>query len=206
MANEIDALPHESDRRKIRDTYVALSIMDEGTLRPPPLSLSDLTAFLSGNQQMSRAQQAFLYANERMLAEFRSLVTGFSVPRLSRGTQPGQRQKASGDIVHLPLRAAAASEDEGPRDRIFPGGSMHVFDFGESQKLLTIRLDQSWAQQPRFLLLEDQDKERLALVDLRNPEPSFDSGINIIRHADNFEHAEQLGILQSSSSVGTFLQ
>jgi hypothetical protein len=83
---------------------------------------------------------------------------------------------------------------------------MRIHDFGKNEVLLTISLDQTWAQTPGFLLLEQLVERRVAIVSLADPEPSFARGINIIRNLENPEHAAQVEILQSPNSKGTFLR
>jgi hypothetical protein len=202
MPDISDDLPDDEELREVRDAYVALSIMDEAALRqPPPLILSDLVAFLAGDLRLSEQQQEFLFSNQRMLAEFQSLVEKFKVPRR-------QRRPGTGDAEIAQLRAAAASADETPRYRIIDGGSWRLYHHGENERLLTIKLDRSFALTPSFLLLEDQEpkRRRLAKVDLRHPEPSFASGINVILRTDNPEHLEQLRILPSLHCREWFLQ
>jgi hypothetical protein len=192
------------DLREVRDRYVALSLLDEAALiDPPPVSLGNLVAFLSGNFSLSDLQQQFLFSNPHLLGEFRALVENYSVLRRGRTAQPVKAEEPD-NVQHLPLRAAA-SDGNPLRDWIFPGGSMRIHDFGENDKLLTISLDQSWIQAPSRLLLEQRDR-RLAIVNLADPEPGFASGINIVLSKINPEQAQQLEIMQSPTCTGTFLQ
>jgi hypothetical protein len=203
-------LPDDPDLREVRDLYVALSFLDQASLaQARPVSLSDLVRFLRGNLSLSGAQQDFLFSNERLLSEFRSLVRSFSATRLNQTVRADRADtdRPASDIVHLPLRAAA-SDGKGLRNWIVPGGggSMRIHDFGKNDVLLTISLDQTWAQTPGFLLLEQFVERRVAIVSLADPEPSFARGINIIRNLENPEHAAQVEILQSPNSKGTFLR
>jgi hypothetical protein len=205
MSDDQASPPDPPDLRRVRELYVALSILEERGLAPvPPVSLSDLVTFLCGNLSLSDAQQDFLFSSERLLADFHSLVNDFAVPRRASGwiEQPDEAVK----IIHLPLRAAA-SDDTALKDWRFPGGLMRIREFGGNERLLTITLDDDyWAQTPGFLLLENSSRRRLALVSLARPEPSFAAGINLIRNLDVPDHARQIEILQNPNYIGTFLR
>jgi hypothetical protein len=212
MPDITDGIHDDPDEREVRDLYVALSFLDEAALREtPPVSLSDLVAFLRGNLSLSSAQQDHLFSNHWLLSEFHALVRSFSVSRLSRSAQPGreeeERRPGAADIAYFPLRAAA-SDGKGQRDWIVPGGggSMHLRDFGENEVLLTILLDRTWAQTPQFYLLEQSTERRVAIISLADPEPSFARGINILRNLENPEHAAQVEMLLSHNSEGHLLQ
>jgi hypothetical protein len=185
--------------------YVALSFLDDAARmgRFSPLALSDLVAFLSGNLVLSDAQQDFLFSNERMLTEFRSLVRGFSSRRLNQEGQ-SRKQDDPDNLVHLPLRAAASG---GTRDSLIPwivDGSawMRVHDFGETEVLLSFTFHGSWVQTPRLLLLEQRDAHRVGIISLTNPVRSFASGINIVVP----RQSREFGMTQDTNCIGTFLQ
>jgi hypothetical protein len=205
MPNASDDLPNEEQLREVRAISVALSIMDQVLLQaPPPLTLSDLVAFLCGSSHLSVAGQEYLYSNERMQSEFRALVQRFRVPRIRR-TVTGF-ETVSEEHAHLPVLAAAASEDDVPRIIPGGGGSAKIYDFGENERLLEIILNKGFTLSPRFLLLEDHHAKRLARIKLTNPEPSFSAGLNFIKRTDVPEDVHELQMLKNPSSKGNFLR
>jgi hypothetical protein len=199
--------PGGSDLPRARELYVALTLLDED--QPPSgavVSFNDIMAFLCGDLTLSEQQQEMLFTEQRVSANFHAIVNDLTVKRRSRETlPPDQVTKAeTANIVHLPLRAAA-SDGSPLSDWIFPGGSMKIRDFGPNEKLLTISLDDIWEEQPTALLLESPYLRRVALIDLKDPEPSFSSDLNFIRNLDDPKHVLQIEILENPTFTGVLL-
>lgn len=93
-------LPDDPDMRQTRDLYVVLSFLDELAMaKTPAVSLSDLVAFLCGNLSLSATQQEYVLSNERLLAEFQSLIRDFAVARPGHNARSAEAKARECDEV-----------------------------------------------------------------------------------------------------------
>jgi hypothetical protein len=188
--------PDESNRRRIRELYAALTLVDEADfVERPHASFRELVAFICGNYALPAAQQELLFEDSERLADFHALVRDFTVKRHGPGGEVS---------VVLELRAAA-SDHLALRDWRFPGGLIRMRRFGPDEELLTIRLDSSLREAPTALLLQSVELRRLALVDLKRADPSFATGINIVLDENRQEDKQIIEIMQSASCEGVFV-
>jgi hypothetical protein len=182
--------PDESSRRRIRELYATLTLLDEAnSTEQPHVSFRELVAFLCGNYALPEAQQDLLFADPELLADFRTLVNDVTVKRQGR------------DRVVLEMRAAASDGVE-LRNWIFRGGSMRMRRFGPDEELLTIRLDNTLHEAPTALLLQCVDLHRVALLEFARAEPSFATGINIVLDERRPDDKQIVEILQNPSCEG----
>jgi hypothetical protein len=169
----------------------------EGALAEvPPLTIEELTAFISDGRELTHAQHRLLFTDQALRERYRVLMRELAVPLRRRAPGPA-------GVLEIPAQVAAASADTRDFRRRFEGGELRGMRAGvEDQFYLIIVLDDPDAV-PRALIVErarDRARRRLPLP------PPADREILVVVDLAIPGDAALVDLLRDSTSTGTFVR
>jgi hypothetical protein len=182
----------------LAEERVAVSAADD--VQSAALTAAVLLSFFQGKQSLTREQQAMLFRDPQLRAEFDRLKRQFAM------------RTSSGDILEMPALAAAANDSglgDQPLfiDRPLQGGHVQSgrvkgWESDDGMVQILFILDEIENPPGKFMLVGSEEGEQVRL-DL--PLPDRDGKILLLKDKEKEDDRLFLRLLQDTKTVGTFL-